>query len=124
MDEAQFLTIFQKTIMLIMVTSAPILLSAIIIGLSVSIIQSVTQIQEQTLTFVPKIFGALLVLVVSAPWMIDMFTTNVKELFQYMKLLDQLIKANTFHHIHFFQSFLFSKSDLKYQMLLMFSALQ
>ena len=89
MDEAQFLTIFQKTIMLIMVTSAPILLSAIIIGLSVSIIQSVTQIQEQTLTFVPKIFGALLVLVVSAPWMIDMFTTNVKELFQYMKLLAQ-----------------------------------
>ena len=83
MDETQFLTVFQKVIMLTMLTAAPILISAIVVGLAISIIQSVTQIQEQTLTFVPKIFGALLVLVVSAPWIIDMFTTNVKELFFY-----------------------------------------
>ena len=76
MDEAIFLTMFQKAIFLIMVIGAPILLSAIVVGLAISIIQSVTQIQEQTLTFVPKIFAALLVLVVSAPWMIDMFTTT------------------------------------------------
>ena len=89
MDETQFLTVFQKTIMLIMLTSAPILISAIVIGLCISIIQSVTQIQEQTLTFVPKIFGALLVLVVTTPWMIDMFTSNVKEIFEYMKIFVQ-----------------------------------
>lgn len=86
MDEALFLTIFQKAIFLIMVIGAPILLSAIVVGLAISIIQSVTQIQEQTLTFVPKIFAALLVLVVAAPWMIDMYTSTVKEMFEYIKV--------------------------------------
>jgi len=85
MDQALFLTIFQKTILLLMVISAPILLSAIVVGLTISIIQSVTQIQEQTLTFVPKIFAALLVLIVSAPWMADTFITTTKEMFQYIK---------------------------------------
>ena len=86
MDETLFLTMFQKAIMLIMLMGAPILLSAIIVGLAISIIQSVTQIQEQTLTFVPKIFAALLVLVVAAPWMIDMFTTTTREMFEYIKV--------------------------------------
>lgn len=86
MDQALFLTVFQKTIMLAMFIAAPILLSAIVVGLAISIIQSVTQIQEQTLTFVPKIFAALLVLIVAAPWMIDIFTSTTKELFEYIKV--------------------------------------
>ncbi|MBR3605840.1 MAG: flagellar biosynthesis protein FliQ [Candidatus Gastranaerophilales bacterium] len=86
MDEALFLTVFQKAIMLIMIIGAPILLSAIVVGLAISIIQSVTQIQEQTLTFVPKIFAALLVLIVAAPWMIDMFVNTTKEMFEYIKV--------------------------------------
>ena len=86
MDEALFLTVFQKVIMLIMVIGAPILLSAIVVGLAISIIQSVTQIQEQTLTFVPKIFAALLVLVFADPWMVDTFITTTTELFEYIKV--------------------------------------
>jgi len=86
MDEALFLTIFQKAIFLIMVLGAPILLSAIVVGLAISIIQSVTQIQEQTLTFVPKIFAALLVLVVATPWMVDIFKTTTIEMFEYIKV--------------------------------------
>ena len=86
MDESQFLTVFQKTIILTMVMAAPILVSAIIVGLTISIIQSVTQIQEQTLTFVPKIFTALLVLVLAAPWMIDVFTSATREIFEYIKI--------------------------------------
>lgn len=86
MDEALFLTVFQKTILLTMLMAAPILLSAIIVGLTISIIQSVTQIQEQTLTFVPKIFAALVVLIVSAPWMIDTFISTTRELFEYIKV--------------------------------------
>lgn len=85
MDQALFLTVFQKMIMLIMLISAPILLSAIVVGLAISIIQSVTQIQEQTLTFVPKIFAALLVLAVAAPWMVDVFISNTTEMFEYIK---------------------------------------
>jgi len=86
MDQTEFLTVFQKTIVLTMVMAAPILLSAIVVGLTISIIQSVTQIQEQTLTFVPKIFSALLVLVLTAPWMIDVFTSATKEIFEYLKI--------------------------------------
>ena len=89
MEEAIFLTIFQKAIMMIMALGAPILLTAIVVGLAISIIQSVTQIQEQTLTFVPKIFAALLVLVVAAPWMIDMFSTTTREMFEYIKVFIQ-----------------------------------
>ena len=85
MDLDIFLTIFQKTIILIMVIAAPILLSAIVVGLTISIMQSVTQIQEQTLTFVPKIFVALLVLVAVMPWMCDVFTSTTKELFGYIQ---------------------------------------
>lgn len=86
MDQSLFLTMFQKAIFLIMVLGAPILLSAIVVGLAISIIQSVTQIQEQTLTFVPKIFAALLVLVVAAPWMIDVFISTTQEMFDFIKV--------------------------------------
>lgn len=86
MDQALFLTIFQKTILLTMIIAAPILLSAIVVGLAISIIQSVTQIQEQTLTFVPKIFAALLVLIVAAPWMTNIFISTTTELFEYIKV--------------------------------------
>ena len=73
MDQSLFLTMFQKAIILTMSMAAPILLSAIVVGLAISIIQSVTQIQEQTLTFVPKIFAALLILIIAIPWMSDVF---------------------------------------------------
>ena len=86
MDQTLFLTIFQKTIMLVMVMAAPILLAAIVVGLTISIIQSVTQIQEQTLTFVPKIFAALIILIAAAPWMSEVFVSRTKELFEYIKV--------------------------------------
>ena len=86
MDQSLFLTVFQKAIILTMSMAAPILLSAIVVGLAISIIQSVTQIQEQTLTFVPKIFAALLVLVVAIPWMSDVFISATKDMFDYINV--------------------------------------
>jgi len=85
MDQSKFLHIFQQMIYLMMLISAPVLLSAIVVGLTISIIQSVTQIQEQTLTFVPKIFAALLVLIVAAPWMVDVFVATTRDMFEYIK---------------------------------------
>ena len=87
MDSTVFLTIFQKAIILIMITAAPILIAAIVVGLTISIVQSVTQIQEQTLTFVPKIFAALIVLALAMPWMLDIFTNTVREMFDYIKVM-------------------------------------
>lgn len=60
--------------------AAPILLTALVIGLCISIFQSVTSIQEQTLTFVPKALGIVGLLVVLMPWMLRTlieFTTAV-----------------------------------------------
>ena len=86
MDQVKFLEMFEKMIFLMMLIASPILLSAIVVGLAISIVQSVTQIQEQTLTFVPKIFAALLVLIVAAPWMTDMFVTRTQDIFEQIKV--------------------------------------
>ena len=61
MDEAAFLNVFQKFLILVLEMCAPVLITTIVVGLIISIIQSVTQIQEQTLTFVPKIFAGILI---------------------------------------------------------------
>ena len=61
----------REMLLLMMVISSPILGAALIIGLSVSILQAVTQIQEQTLSFVPKILGMALVAVFAMPWMLS-----------------------------------------------------
>ena len=60
--------------------SAPLLLSGLVIGLLVSIFQAVTQIQEMTLTFIPKIVAVFLALLIFFPWMLEImtaFTTNM-----------------------------------------------
>ena len=61
----------REMMMLMMLISAPILGAALVIGLTISILQAVTQIQEQTLTFVPKIMGMALVTVLAMPWIVN-----------------------------------------------------
>jgi flagellar biosynthesis protein FliQ len=59
----------------------PLLLVGLAIGLVVSIFQAVTQIQEQTMTFIPKIVGMGIVLVVAGPWMLDQVVTYTQQLY-------------------------------------------
>jgi flagellar biosynthetic protein FliQ len=67
----EFATEILKTLMFQAVTlAAPILLTALVLGLAISIFQSVTSIQEQTLTFVPKALGIIALLVILLPWML------------------------------------------------------
>jgi flagellar biosynthetic protein FliQ len=67
----EFATELLKSLMFEAVTlAAPILLTALLIGLAISIFQSVTSIQEQTLTFVPKALGIVALLVILLPWML------------------------------------------------------
>ena len=84
MDEAAFLNVFQKFLILVLEMCAPVLITTIVVGLIISIIQSVTQIQEQTLTFVPKIFAGILILIITMPWMITTFVSVVNEMFEYI----------------------------------------
>lgn len=86
MEEEVFLTIFQKVLVLTIEMCAPVLITSIAVGLLISIIQSVTQIQESTLTFVPKIFACILVLIICMPWMLNVFVSRTNELFDYIKI--------------------------------------
>ncbi len=61
----------RDALFLIIMVSLPVLLVSLVIGLIISIFQTVTSIQEQTLTFVPKIVGVFLALVLLGPWMMD-----------------------------------------------------
>jgi flagellar biosynthetic protein FliQ len=64
-----------------LMVSAPLLLVALIIGLVVSIFQAATQIHEATLSFVPKLVGAMLVLAFAGPWMLTVMTDYMRNVF-------------------------------------------
>ena len=59
----------------------PLLLVGLVVGLVVSVFQAVTQIQEQTLSFIPKIIAMAVVLVVAGPWMLDQLVTYTQQLY-------------------------------------------
>ena len=60
----------------------PILLAGLIVGLLISVFQAVTQIQEQTLTFIPKLIGLGIVLVIAGPWMLGLMLSWTAELWR------------------------------------------
>lgn len=64
------ITIASQALFLVIKVAAPILLVSLVIGLLISIFQTVTSIQEQTLTFVPKIIGVFLALILLGNWML------------------------------------------------------
>lgn len=71
LSEGVVLDIAREAFMTIIITSAPALVVSLIIGLIVSIFQTVTSIQEQTLTFVPKIIAVFLTLMLLGGWMLN-----------------------------------------------------
>lgn len=80
------LDIAREAIYTAIITSAPLLLISLIVGLIVSIFQTVTSIQEQTLTFVPKIIAIFLVMMLCGSWMLDTmsgFMTDLWSKFSY-----------------------------------------
>lgn len=71
MDAQQVLTAGQQGLWMLLVVSAPILLVVLVVGLAVSIFQAATQINESTLSFVPKVLAAVAVLGFAGPWMLQ-----------------------------------------------------
>lgn len=82
MSEELILKLGQDTLKTTAMLSAPLLGSALIVGLVVSIFQAVTQINEATLTFIPKMIVVGLVLVIAAPWMMDIMNQFTVQLFE------------------------------------------
>ena len=70
MNIEQAVEILRQMVTTSLLVMSPILLVSLVVGLAVSLVQSVTSIQEQTLSFVPKLLAIALVLVVAAPWIL------------------------------------------------------
>lgn len=81
MTPESVMTLGQQAIELTLMLSAPLLLSALAIGLIVSIFQAATQINEQTLSFIPKLLGIFIVLVIAGPWMVTMMVDFIQRLY-------------------------------------------
>jgi flagellar biosynthetic protein FliQ len=68
MSEVDALDLLQQALWVTIIISAPVVLSAMVVGLVVAVVQALTQVQEMTLTFVPKMIVGFLVMAISAPY--------------------------------------------------------
>ena len=81
MTPVDVIAVVRRALEVVVLVSGPFLLTALLVGTVISLVQSVTQIQEQTLTFVPKFVAVMVVMLLALPWMMDIMTTYATELF-------------------------------------------
>ena len=82
MSLGEVTTLLRQGVMQVLLIASPLLLSALVVGLIIAILQATTSIQEQTLTFVPKIFAILLMLAFLGGWMFNSLREYTLELFR------------------------------------------
>ena len=87
MTDSAIIDIAMSTMMITAKLAAPILIVSLAIGVGISLIQSVTQVQEYTLTFVPKLGGIALVIVVAGSWMLHEMVAFTQDLFDTLPAL-------------------------------------
>jgi flagellar biosynthetic protein FliQ len=75
MNEAVLLDICRRALIVALELCMPILMVTLVVGVVISLFQAVTQVQEMTLTFVPKVFAVILALVILGPWMLQSIVT-------------------------------------------------
>ena len=81
MDQGTVVDLTMRTVELSLKLALPLLLAGLVVGLVVSVFQAVTQIQEQTLAFIPKIVAIAAVLVILGPWMLGQILTYTADLY-------------------------------------------
>lgn len=81
MSPDSVMDIGRQAIYITIIVASPMLLTALVVGLTVSIFQAATQINEATLSFIPKLFGILAILVIIGPWMITVMTDYMRQVF-------------------------------------------
>ncbi|HRK55936.1 MAG TPA: flagellar biosynthesis protein FliQ [Burkholderiaceae bacterium] len=82
MSPEAVMSIGQQALYVMLLLAAPLLLSALAVGLVVSILQAATQINEMTLSFIPKFVAIVLALVIAGPWMLSFFVDYMRRLFE------------------------------------------
>jgi flagellar biosynthetic protein FliQ len=88
MDSQQVFTLGQQGLYMLLMVSAPLWATVLVVGLAVSIFQAATQINEATLSFVPKMLAAVAVLTIAGPWML---TTLVEYLQRILQSIPQAV---------------------------------
>lgn len=88
MDAQQVFTFGQQGLYMLLLVAAPILLTVLAVGVLVSVFQAATQINEATLSFVPKVVAAVVVLAVAGPWMV---TTLVEYIQRTLQTIPQVV---------------------------------
>jgi flagellar biosynthetic protein FliQ len=81
MNSDAVLSISQNALQTAIIVSAPLLMTALVIGLVVSILQAATQINEATLSFIPKLLGVFAATVIAGPWMVQTLVEYMQQLF-------------------------------------------
>lgn len=84
MSEALIIDIGRDAVLTALLISAPALIIGMVVGLVISIFQATTQIQEQTLSFIPKILAIFFTLILCGPWMLRVLVDFTTELFSYL----------------------------------------
>jgi flagellar biosynthesis protein FliQ len=87
MSHAIVVDLARNAVMLALLLAGPLLLVALSVGVFVSVIQAVTQIQEQTLSFVPKLFAVAATFLLALPWMLQLAIKYTTELFRSFPVL-------------------------------------
>jgi flagellar biosynthesis protein FliQ len=81
MNDTQFvLTLGQKAMEVMLLTSAPLLLTTLVVGLAVSIFQAATQINEMTLSFIPKLLALFATMLIAGPWILTTLIEYTQQL--------------------------------------------
>ncbi len=87
MTAEMVVTIGREAIYTMLLSAAPMLISGLVIGLIISILQAITQVHEMTLTFIPKIAVVAISLLIFMPWIINVIVTFTTRLFQVIPTL-------------------------------------
>jgi flagellar biosynthesis protein FliQ len=81
MDSVEIMDFAREGIWVLLLVSAPMLITALVVGLAISLVQALTQVQESTLTFVPKMVAMLLVMMLAMPMMLQSLEDYGEKLF-------------------------------------------
>jgi flagellar biosynthetic protein FliQ len=82
MNPQSVITLGQQALYVMLMIASPMLIAALVVGLIVSILQAATQINEMTLSFIPKLVAILAALVIAGPWIITYYVDYVRRLFE------------------------------------------
>ncbi|MEY2687488.1 MAG: hypothetical protein RL375_1686 [Pseudomonadota bacterium] len=82
MDATQVFTFGQEGLTMLLMVAAPMLLTVLVVGLVVSVVQAATQLHEATLSFVPKLIAAVVVMAVAGPWMLTTLVEYIQRTLQ------------------------------------------